>query len=326
MLNKLENWLFSFGLDTVQTYGAISVLPLLAAPTPSPVYLSLSAAFVKGWITISELSHEGRVPNLHVRNDADLPVLLLDGEELKGAKQNRIVNTTILVPAHAELVIPVSCTEAGRWAYDSPAFQESGNVLSHSMRASKLERVSLNLQTNRGYDAEQGVVWQEIRTLQAEHKIHSGTSAMHDVFAELAPKLENLSSCFPCLEGQCGVYVEVNGKFAGLDLLSLPSAWKDVHTKLIRSYAIDLLKESHHGKAPQELNPDAVFRKICSCNSFSGKSVGLGEDHRFETDELLASALYYQDSFVHLAAYPKTGSSAEREDFQPQRSRAFRDQ
>lgn len=318
MLTKLENWLFSFGLDTVQTYGVISVLPLLASPNPSPLYLSLSAAFAKGWITISELSHEGRVPNLHVRNDADIPVMLLDGEELKGAKQNRIVNTTILVPAHSELVIPVSCTEAGRWAYDSPAFQESDNVLSHSMRASKLERVSFNLRANRGYDAEQGVVWQEIRTLQAEHKIHSGTSAMNDVFAELAPKLENLSSRFPCLEGQCGVYVEVNGKFAGLDLLSQPAVWKDVHSKLIRSYAIDFMKESHKGKAHPELNPDAVFRMICSGKSYSGKSVGLGEDHRMETDELLASALYYQDCFIHLAAYPRQMHTNE-ENFHPQR-------
>jgi hypothetical protein len=36
-------------------------------------------------------------------------VLILDGEELVGTKQNRIVNTTILVAAGCEIVIPVSC-------------------------------------------------------------------------------------------------------------------------------------------------------------------------------------------------------------------------
>ena len=34
-------------------------------------------------------------------------LFLLDGEELVGAKQNRIVNVTMLVAAHTTIVIPV---------------------------------------------------------------------------------------------------------------------------------------------------------------------------------------------------------------------------
>ncbi|HRY84019.1 MAG TPA: hypothetical protein P5533_05250, partial [Candidatus Cloacimonadota bacterium] len=66
MHSKLQNWLFSFGLDKVQTYGAIAVLPLMSTNQASPSYLSLSAALAKGMITISELGEGGRVPNLHV--------------------------------------------------------------------------------------------------------------------------------------------------------------------------------------------------------------------------------------------------------------------
>jgi hypothetical protein len=65
------------------------------------------------------VSEGGDVPTLRLTSAADRPVLLLDGEELIGAKQNRVLNTTVLVAAHSRLTIPVSCVEQGRWAYKS---------------------------------------------------------------------------------------------------------------------------------------------------------------------------------------------------------------
>lgn len=62
------------------------------------------------------------MPLLTVVNHADSPVLLLDGEELVGALQDRVLNSTVLLPAHAWLMIPVNCVEEGRWGSRSPAF------------------------------------------------------------------------------------------------------------------------------------------------------------------------------------------------------------
>ena len=59
------------------------------------------------------------MPDLKVINKSEVMVLILDGEELVGAKQNRIVNTTILIPAKETVLIPVSCVEQGRWSYDT---------------------------------------------------------------------------------------------------------------------------------------------------------------------------------------------------------------
>jgi hypothetical protein len=74
---------------------------------------------------VTEVSAIGGVPELKLINDADRPVLLLDGEELVGAKQNRILNVTVLAGAHSTIVIPVSCVEAGRWHHLSAEFAPS---------------------------------------------------------------------------------------------------------------------------------------------------------------------------------------------------------
>jgi hypothetical protein len=101
------------------THGALTVFPLLAGERPEPGWLTLAEAGEA--VTIEEVSEGGDVPTLRLTSAAGCPVLLLDGEELIGAKQNRILNTTVLVAAHSHLTIPVSCVEQGRWAYKSTA-------------------------------------------------------------------------------------------------------------------------------------------------------------------------------------------------------------
>ena len=73
--------------------------------------MTLQEALDQQVLEITELDESGSVPELKVTNTAAQYVLLLDGEELMGAKQNRVLNTTILIKPNSETVIPVSCTE-----------------------------------------------------------------------------------------------------------------------------------------------------------------------------------------------------------------------
>src|SRR5688572_21752252 len=97
------------------THGALTVIPLLGPLLSEPEWLTLGEA--TGQVRITEVNEAGSVPTLTVENLGERPILLLDGEELLGAKQNRILNTTVLVAAHATVEIPVSCVEQGRWGY-----------------------------------------------------------------------------------------------------------------------------------------------------------------------------------------------------------------
>ena len=101
----------------VKVFNNMAVIPLFTSINESPQYLTLKEALEKRLLTITEVSQSGSVPELKVVNKAEIPVLLLDGEELAGAKQNRVLNTTILLKENSETIIPVSCTEQGRWAY-----------------------------------------------------------------------------------------------------------------------------------------------------------------------------------------------------------------
>jgi hypothetical protein len=68
-------------------------------------------------LRIEELHEAGSAPELRVVNEGALRVLILEGDELVGARQNRVVNSSVLVAAGSELVLPVSCVERGRWSY-----------------------------------------------------------------------------------------------------------------------------------------------------------------------------------------------------------------
>ena len=104
---------------------ALTMVPLLGGPEVEqlPRYLTLDDAVARAWTEVTEISDQGSVPQLTVVNRAQQPVFILDGEELLGAKQNRIVNLSILVPPQATIGSPVSCAEAGRWRARSRAFR-----------------------------------------------------------------------------------------------------------------------------------------------------------------------------------------------------------
>ena len=95
--------------------GPLTVFPLLRADAPPAAYALLDEALDAGLAEVTEISDGGSVPELLFRNKSDRDILLVDGEELVGAKQNRVLNLTILVGAFQEVKIPVSCVEASRW-------------------------------------------------------------------------------------------------------------------------------------------------------------------------------------------------------------------
>src|SRR5919201_1506262 len=126
--------------DPIEHRGIV-IAPLFPRVDPKADYITLEEALPLGF-RITEVDAAGSVPELLAVNPLDKPVLLYDGEELLGAKQNRILNVTVLVPAESETRIPVSCVEQGRWHARSAGFASARHAAHPHLRRRKAQRLS----------------------------------------------------------------------------------------------------------------------------------------------------------------------------------------
>jgi hypothetical protein len=278
------------------------VLPIFSRIEGVIQYLTSENAIKDGRVIITEVSTGGAVPELKVINNAELPVLLLDGEELVGAKQNRVLNTSILLKEKSETVIPVSCCEHGRWSYASKEFSASKDLMPARMRNRKMKGVSDSLRSGDRYASRQGEVWSDIQQMQMRAGVNSVTGAMKDVFDSSENQLKEYLEAFPFQKDQKGLLVFVSGKVLGFDALSLSTAYQLLHEKLIRSYTLDVMPVPTAEK-PSKDKAMAFIKEIQKCTESRYESVGYGFDYRYETKNVVGSVLVYKEEVLHAAFF-----------------------
>jgi hypothetical protein len=288
-----------------QAHGPLCIFPLRLAEQDGPGYVTLRQALADGSAAITEVSEGGSVPELRVVNKGDKRVLVLDGEELRGAKQNRVLNTSILIGGHSSLVVPVSCTEQGRWSYASREFGESEVVADRQVRFAMKESVNANLASGVGHRSDQGRVWHEVGALHARHMTSSPTGAMRDAYQTRKADLDAVLAAFPLQDGQQGVLVLHGSRVVGLDLVSRAPQYAELHDKLLRSYAFEALVAG--GEPGDRAVADAFLERIADLPGRRYKSPGLGWDVRYEGGGLLGSALTYRGHAVHAAFFDVGG-------------------
>jgi ARG and Rhodanese-Phosphatase-superfamily-associated Protein domain len=304
MSTLLEAYLSRIELGEPQQFNNVVVVPIFTGGSGAPEYLTLSEALQQQLASITEIHTAGAVPQVKVTNLADALLLLVDGEELIGARQNRTLNTSILVTARSEILVPVSCTEAGRWAYKSPVFADAGFVSPHKLRRTKSNSVTASLLRNRGHTSDQQAVWQAVDHLCACGGTKSPTHAMFDALAAKAEELQSYLHGLKPLPGQKGLAVLVNGIVVGVDTLSSARAYQGLHPRFIRSYAMEALLNQKPAEAgtPRE-QVQAFFESGKASAETVHPAVGRGEDHRFRGQGVAGAALVADGNVLHLNLY-----------------------
>ena len=102
------------------------------------------------------------------------------------------------------------------------------------------------------------------------------------------------------MPSQKGLLAIINGEVAGFDIISLESAYKILHPKLLKSYAMDALlqKEGKSGKLSVD-KAKAFLKETAICKENKYKSIGHGWDYRFEAKTIVGSALVYRKKVIH---------------------------
>lgn len=314
----IKNYFNGFSIGNPGNYENLTLFPLYRDDEPVIEYLMLDEALAKSAITITEINETGRVSELKVRNDSDIAVLLLDGEELAGSKQDRILNTTILVAPNSTLIIPVSCVEQGRWHYKSRTFYSGDRMYKPTDRGKKARRVLASMKVGKGFSAGQSEVWEEVACLHKKFGNRSKTHAMADVYDDQKRNLDAYIKGCTIADGQTGFVALINGKIIGLEVLSRSYAMQRAFPKFIRSYALDAIDMRMTDSNSRTVSTEDVTQWIFSIdpkNKSMNKSPGLGDDLRWDETGTVGCMFNYDKEIIHAAVFSVVKASFRRSDF-----------
>jgi hypothetical protein len=320
----LQEEFFGIEIGRSTQFRNLTLFPLVRRSTPvRPLdYLLLEDGITQGKVRVTEVHAGGSVPELRLENNADLPVLLVDGEELVGAKQNRVLNLTILAPAKQVTVIPVSCVEAGRWGMSWADLKTADYMMYSLGRGERLAQVTESMRSNGTRKSDQQAVWRNIAAKATRLKASSPTGAMSAIFESQASSLEEFTRAFTWQEGQCGVAFAIGGRVLGLEVFDHAEAMRRFFQKLVRSYALDALDADSSAHEPASVEAAcALVTQIGAAQSFAEQALGLGKDVRFNGPEISGAALWAQERYVHICSFAKNGKSSDASGFWTRMSR-----
>ncbi len=286
----------------------LTLWPLIRPSARSEIpYICLAQALESGAAQVDEIGG-GTVPHVALVNRGDVSVLVLFGEEIVGAKQNRVANASFLVAPKSRVVLDVSCVEQGRWTNRPDAsFSMGDHVISSTLRKGMATRVEHSRASGGGFDAGQQAVWSDVSQRVGSMPNPSKTGAYRDYARSHRRDLEKMARHFQPIDGQVGFVAVRDGRVDGVEVVGDPAVYARVHDRLLHAYTIDALEatpaEFAKEKGVEFLAPEDFLRKIASTAYQSGPSLGQGNDLRLHAGEVSGCALDC-GGIVHLMAFP----------------------
>ena len=291
----------------------LMVVPLSGNIASALEYLLVDEALEMKKVIVEEVSEGGSVPELRMTNFSNLVVLVVDGTELVGAKQNRIVNASFLIPPESVTRIPVTCVEQGRWQYKGRQFGSSRHFSPYSIRRDNAEFHKTTLKQKRGYASDQGKVWDRVAEMSHKMEAPTMTGAMNDVMEQKRISIEEYQKGI-ALEGpETGAAFFVNGIFQGIELFDRAGTFGKMFTKLLSGVAVEAMMAQGEPLSPRRAKTPAeateyvkrILDEVVKSLFDKYEPIGVGEDWRYDAERSFGKSLQYGADLIHFSAFGK---------------------
>ncbi|KAF0147642.1 MAG: hypothetical protein FD143_3021 [Ignavibacteria bacterium] len=294
---------------SVQTQKSLSIVQFISSNIDTFDYVSLGRAASEKMIELVELKDGASVNDIFVINHSDKYIFMMDGDIIEGAKQNRVINTSVLLAPKVKTQVHVSCVEQGRWHHVSESFTPSDYVAPANMRQMKNEDVLYSIKLNKKAYADQGKVWSKVAENHKEFDIKSQTQNLSDLAIAREDDFKKFIESFKSEEGVNGIALFNGNKFVGLDLFNCEVVFQEYFPKTLKGAAMQFLNI----KAPTKKIDESELKyklletmdKIEGLQKATFNGVGVGAEDRFQDEKLNGFALMFDKKLIHLTAMQK---------------------
>lgn len=298
------SWFGSLKVGAPRRVGALDVVPLVRSGDGEAPFLPSHQAIAAGLLEVLE-KDGGVVQELLARSRADRPVVIIEGETLIGAKQNRMVAHTVVVAPGATVVVPVGCMERGRWRHETASFRSGRGMSDYRMRAAAKFAARTSREHGYGVRLDQSRLWDQVDHELARENVASPTADYDEVMERRDDAAAALRDVAPAA-GQVGVLVMHEGRLVGLEVVGHPDAWRGVSERVLWSYLPalsdpDLVRHARSRQARPD--PDAWLRELSSATVRPQPAVGMGEDLDIRADGLMGSGVWLGAAPAHVSVF-----------------------
>lgn len=305
---------------TPRHYKHLTVVPLLSSTDTQLPYVLLADAMAAGTFRITEKG-TGSVPILIASNIGDTDVLILDGEQLIGARQNRTTNRSMIIAKGSDVEIPVSCMEHGRWHHVSPEM-----TMKSDLSPSKVRRKARDVEADhvrRRVAASthvlalaQTAVWEQIAEYSNALGTTSASGALDHVYDQQQQSLGTWLKSFPREDGQIGLLATIGAQPLGLDVIGCRTLYGRLHERLMHGYILDAMSSQPSADGDAVSAATEFLVHVRAAEKTDASSVGKGS-YKVLTGRVVGGELVDDARLVHLSAFPVLDSQVPENPLMP---------
>lgn len=296
-------WLGRLTLGVPMVAGPLEIVPVLWAGATGAVHLLAHQAIADGGLEVLE-KDGGVVQELLARSTSPRPILILEGETLVGARQNRMVAHSVVVGPGMKVVIPVGCMERGRWQSGRSKFGAGVGYSAWYMRRDAKQDVMASRRRGMGPTLEQGRLWEQVASELARERMDSMTSDFHVVMEARTGEAARCVEGIRPVADQVGVMAMRDGAMLALEVVGHPQTWAQMSDRVLASLvpaAMDASSSARRGDRGEWMSAVSLAARRLQTQP----AVGLGCDVEIRGAGLIGSGVWMGDRFAHLSVYAR---------------------